>query len=46
VQQKGGGAQAKKIFWVVAGEVTMGAGANMEGVLLIKTAATYLLVLR
>jgi hypothetical protein len=37
-----GGAQAKNIFWVVAGEVTFGAGAHMEGVLLVKTAATFI----
>jgi hypothetical protein len=32
-----GGAKAKNIFWQVAGFVTVGAGAHMEGVLLVKT---------
>jgi hypothetical protein len=32
-----GGALAKSIFWQVAGAVTVGAGAHMEGVLLVKT---------
>jgi hypothetical protein len=36
-----GGVQAKNIFWVVAGEVNLGAGAHMEGILLVKTAATF-----
>jgi hypothetical protein len=36
-----GGVQAKNIFWVVAGEVTLGAGAHMEGILLVKTAAIF-----
>ena len=35
-----GGAQAKNIFWQVAGQVTFGAGAHFEGVLLAKTAIT------
>jgi hypothetical protein len=37
-----GGAQAKNIFWQVAGTVTVGAGAHMEGILLVKTAATFI----
>jgi hypothetical protein len=36
-----GGAQAKNIFWQVAGEVIVAAGAHMEGILLVKTAATF-----
>jgi hypothetical protein len=32
-----GGALAKNIFWQVAGAVTVGAGAHMEGILLVKT---------
>ncbi len=35
-----GGAQAKNIFWQVAGQVTLGAGAHFEGVILCKTAIT------
>ena len=35
-----GGAQAKNIFWQVAGKVTMGAGAHFEGILLCKTDVT------
>ncbi len=35
-----GGAQAKNIFWQVAGQVTVGAGAHFEGVILCKTAVT------
>jgi hypothetical protein len=31
------GALAKNIFWQVSGEVTVGAGAHMEGILLVKT---------
>jgi hypothetical protein len=36
----GGAAQAKNIFWQVAGEVTLRANAHMEGVLLSKTGIT------
>jgi hypothetical protein len=36
------GAQAKNIFWQVAGQVNVGAGAHLEGVLLVKTAAVFL----
>jgi hypothetical protein len=36
-----GGVQAKNIFWVIAGHVNVGAGAHMEGILLVKTAATF-----
>jgi hypothetical protein len=36
-----GGAKAKNIFWQVAGQVTVGAGAHLEGVLLVKTAVTF-----
>ena len=32
-----GGAQAKNVFWQVAGKVVLGAGAHFEGVLLCKT---------
>ena len=35
-----GGAQAKNIFWQVAGQVTLGANAHFEGVILAKTAIT------
>ncbi len=35
-----GGAQAKNIFWQVAGEVTLGAGAHFEGIILSKTGIT------
>ena len=35
-----GGAQAKNVFWQVAGKVTVGAGAHLEGVVLCKTAIT------
>ena len=33
-----GGAQAKNIYWVVAGQVTLGTGAHFEGIVLSKTA--------
>jgi hypothetical protein len=32
-----GGALSKHVFWQVAGLVTVGAGAHMEGILLVKT---------
>jgi hypothetical protein len=35
-----GGAQAENIFWQVAGEVTVGTNAHMEGVILSKTGIT------
>ena len=35
-----GGAQAKNIWWQVAGKVSIGAGAHFEGVLLCKTDVT------
>lgn len=35
-----GGAQAKNIFWQVAGEVSIGAGAHFEGNILSQTAIT------
>jgi hypothetical protein len=37
-----GGAQAKNIFWQVATSVTVGAGAQMQGVLLAKTHVTFM----
>jgi hypothetical protein len=37
-----GGAQAKNIFWQVAGQVKVGAGAHMEGVILVKTDALFM----
>jgi hypothetical protein len=37
-----GSADAANIFWVVAGEVEVGAGATMEGVLLVKTAVKFI----
>jgi hypothetical protein len=36
------GAQAKNIFWQVAGFVTVGAGAHMEGILLVKTKVDFI----
>jgi hypothetical protein len=36
-----GGAKAKNIFWQIAGQVTVGAGAQLQGVLLVKTAVTF-----
>jgi hypothetical protein len=35
-----GGAQAKNIFWQVAGKVTVGANAHFEGIMLCKTDVT------
>jgi hypothetical protein len=35
------GALAKNIFWQVASEVSVGAGAHLEGILLVKTAVTF-----
>ena len=35
-----GGAQAKNIFWQVAGKVSIGAGAHFEGIILCKTDVT------
>lgn len=35
-----GGAQAQNIFWQVAGEVTVGTNAHMEGIILSKTGIT------
>jgi hypothetical protein len=35
-----GGAQAKNIFWQVAGHVTLGAGAHLEGIVLCQTDVT------
>ena len=37
-----GGAQAKNIFWSVAQEVNVGAGAHMKGILLVKTAVKFI----
>jgi hypothetical protein len=37
-----GGALAENIFWQVAGYVEVGAGAHMEGILLVKTAVTFI----
>jgi hypothetical protein len=36
-----GGVQANNIFWQVAGHVDAGAGAHLEGILLVKTHATF-----
>jgi hypothetical protein len=36
------GAQAKNIFWQVAGFVEIGAGAQMQGVLLVKTKVDFI----
>jgi hypothetical protein len=35
------GALAENIFWQVAGKVVVGAGANLQGILLVKTDATF-----
>ncbi|MDZ7646851.1 MAG: ice-binding family protein [Cytophagales bacterium] len=35
-----GGAQAKNIFWQVAGTVTIGANAHFEGIILSQTGIT------
>jgi len=35
-----GGAQAKNVFWQIAGQATVGAGAHFEGILLCQTQAT------
>jgi hypothetical protein len=35
-----GGAQAKNVFWQVAGRTTLGTGAHFEGILLCKTDVT------
>jgi hypothetical protein len=35
-----GGAQAKNIFWQVAGQVTIGTGAHFEGIILCQTQVT------
>lgn len=35
-----GGAQAKNVFWQVAGQVTLGANAHFEGIVLGKTSIT------
>jgi len=37
-----GGALAKNIFWQVAGKVVVRTGANMEGILLVKTDVTFI----
>jgi hypothetical protein len=37
-----GGTEAKNIFWQVAGHVSVGAGAHLEGILLVKTAVTFI----
>jgi hypothetical protein len=36
------GALAKNIFWQVAGTVYVGAGAHMQGIILAKTAITFI----
>jgi hypothetical protein len=36
-----GGAQAKNIFWQVAGTVTIGTGAHFEGIILSQTGITF-----
>jgi hypothetical protein len=37
-----GGAKAENIFWQVTEQVTVGAGAHMEGIILSKTAVTFI----
>ena len=34
------GARASNVFWQVAGQVTLGAGAHFEGIVLAKTQIT------
>ena len=36
-----GGAQAKNIFWQVAGQATLGTTSHIEGVILSKTGITF-----
>jgi hypothetical protein len=36
-----GGAQAANIVWVIAGEMTVLAGAHLEGIVIVKTAANF-----
>jgi hypothetical protein len=36
-----GGAQAKNIFWQVAGQVTFGTTSHIEGIILAKTGITF-----
>jgi hypothetical protein len=36
-----GGALAKNVFWQIAGTVYIGAGAHMEGILLVKTSVMF-----
>jgi hypothetical protein len=36
------GARAKDIFWQIAGNVMVGAGAHLEGILLVKTDVTFI----
>jgi hypothetical protein len=36
-----GGVQAKNVFWQVGGAVTIGAGGEMKGIILSKTAVTF-----
>jgi hypothetical protein len=36
-----GGVLASNVFWQVAGDVSVGTGAAMEGVLLVQTAVTF-----
>jgi len=35
-----GGAKARNIFWVVAGQVVVGTGAHLEGIVLCQTQVT------
>jgi hypothetical protein len=37
-----GGAKAENIFWQIAGTVEVGAGAHLEGILLVKTGVTFI----
>lgn len=36
-----GGAQAKNIFWQIAGQATIGTNAHFEGIILSKTGITF-----
>ena len=40
-QSQQGGAQAKNIFWQIAGEATFGANSHFEGVILSMTGITF-----
>ena len=37
-----GGVKAENIFWQIAGSATIGAAAHVEGIILVKTAITFI----